>query len=110
MTDGDLELVEVIVSLLVALPAVVVVIRADERRLDAEALARAWPPQSRDAAIFCLYNLGLLGLCLCVIIHFARTRRSFHGTSLGLAWAVAIFVVDVGAQTGVAYAIERLGL
>jgi hypothetical protein len=108
MTDGNLELVQVIVSWVVTLPAVVVVIRADERRLEAEALARAWPPQSRDAAIFGLWNLGVHPLC--VLIHFARTRRSFVGTGLGLAWVVAILLADAGVQSGVALAIERLGL
>jgi hypothetical protein len=109
MTDGNLELVQVIVSWIVTLPAVVVVIRADERRLDADALARAWPPQSRDAAIFGLWNLGVHPLC--VLIHFARTRRSILlGTGLGLAWVLAILLADAGVQTGVAFAIERLGL
>ena len=108
MTDGNLELVQVIVSWAVTLPAVVVVIRTDERRLAADALARAWPPQSRDAAIFGLWNLGVHPLC--VLIHFARTRRSVLGTGLGLAWVVAILLADAGVQTGVALAIERLGL
>lgn len=108
MTDGNLELVQVIVSWVVTLPAVVLVITADERRLKGEALARAWPPQSRDAAIFGLWNLGVHPLC--VLIHFSRTRRSVLGTGLGLAWVVAILLVDAGAQSGVAFAIERLGL
>jgi hypothetical protein len=108
MTDGNLELVQVIVSWVVTLPAVVVVIRTDERRLEAEALARAWPPQSRDAAIFGLWNLGVHPLC--VLIHFARTRRSVVGTGLGLAWVVAILLADAGVQSGVSLAIERLGL
>jgi hypothetical protein len=108
MTAGNLELVQVIVSWVVTLPAVVLVIKADERRLEAEALARAWPPQSRDAAIFGLWNLGVHPLC--VLIHFARTRRSVLGTGLGLAWVVAILLVDAGAQTGVAVAIGWLGL
>lgn len=108
MTDGNLELVQVIVSWLVTLPAVVAVIKADEKRLDAEALARAWPPQSRDAAIFGLWNLGVHPLC--VLVHFARTRRSVLGTGVGLAWVVVILLVDAGAQSGVAFAIARLGL
>jgi hypothetical protein len=108
MTGGDLELVQVIVSWCVTLPAVILVIRADERRLAADALERAWPPQSRDAAIFGLWNLGVHPLC--VLIHFARTRRSVLGTGLGLAWVVAILLVDAGAQTGVATAIGWLGL
>ena len=108
MTAGNLELVQVIVSWIVTLPAVILVIRGDERRLRAEALARAWPPQSRDAAIFGLWNLGVHPLC--VLIRFARTRRSILGTGLGLAWVVAILLVDAGAQSGVAAAIDWLGL
>jgi hypothetical protein len=108
MTDGNLELVQVIVSWVVTLPAVVLVIRADERRLRGEALRRAWPPQSRDAAIFGLWNLGVHPLC--VLIHFARTRRTVLGTGLGLLWVTAILLADAGIQSGVAAAIERLGL
>jgi hypothetical protein len=108
MTDGDLELVQVIVSWVVTLPAVVVVITMDERRLKGEALRRAWPPQSRDAAIFGLWNLGVHPLC--VLIHFARTRRTVLGTGLGLVWVAAILLVDAGVQTGVAAAIAGLGL
>jgi hypothetical protein len=108
MTGGNLELVQVIVSWCVTLPAVIIVIRTDERRLRAEALERAWPPQSRDAAIFGLWNLGVHHLC--VLIHFVRTRRSLLGIGWGLLWFLAIFAADVGAQLGVATAIERLGL
>jgi hypothetical protein len=108
MTDGNLQLVQVIVSWVVTLPAVIVVIRTDERRLKGEALERAWPPQSRDAAIFGLWNMGVHPLC--VLIHFARTRRTLLGTGLGLVWLVAIMLADAGVQTGVAAAIERLGL
>ncbi len=108
MTDGNLQLVQVIVSWVVTLPAVIFVIKADERRLKGEALERAWPPQSRDAAIFGLWNMGVHPLC--VLIHFARTRRTLLGTGLGLVWLVAIMLADAGVQTGVAAAIERLGL
>ncbi len=108
MTDGNLELVQVIISWVVTLPAVVLVIRADERRLKGEALERAWPPQSRDAAIFGLWNLGVHPVC--GLIHFARTRRSVLGTGLGLVWVAAILLADAGVQTGVAAAIEGLGL
>ena len=47
---------------------------------------------------------------LCVLIHFARTRRTVLGTGLGLVWVVAILLVDAGVQTGVAAAIAGLGL
>jgi hypothetical protein len=108
MTEGNLEFVQVLVSMVVTLPAVVLVIIADERRLGEEALARAWPPVSRDAAIFSLFNLGVHPLC--VLIHFARTRRTVVGTLLGLAWLAGILLVDAGAQTGVVAAIKLLRL
>ena len=108
MTPGDLELVQVVVSWAVTLPAVVLVIRIDERRLTGAALERAWPEPSRDAAIFGLWNAGVHPLC--VLIHFARTRRTGPGVLLGLGWLVAILLVDAGVQLGAAAAIERLGL
>jgi hypothetical protein len=108
MTRGNLELVQVITSWAVTLPAVVLVITRDERRLRGEALARAWPPQSRDAAIFGLWNLGVHPLC--VLIHFARTRRTLAGTALGLFWVVVILFADAGAFLVVAAAIDWLGV
>ena len=80
----------------------------DERRLAGARLARAWTPVSRDAAIFGLWLMGVHPLC--ILIHFLRTRRSFGGLLIGLAWLSAV----VGVATGVAFAaetvIERLGL
>ena len=108
MESGNLELVQVVVSWLTTVPAVAFVIVQDERRLTGEALARAWPPVSRDAAIFGLWNLGVH--VLCVLVHFVRTRRSVRGVLLGLGWLTAILAVSAGAQLGVEAAIEGLGL
>jgi hypothetical protein len=108
MTEGNLELVQVVASWLFTLPAVALVIVQDERRLAGEALARAWPPQSRDAAIFGLWNLGVHPLC--VLIHFWRTRRTAYGVVLGLAWFVGILAGGAGVQLGAAAAVEGLGL
>jgi hypothetical protein len=105
---GDLELLQIVVSWAFTLPAVVAIIVIDERRLDGEKLARAWPAPSRDAAIFGLWNLGVHPLC--VLIHFVRTRRGFAGLDLGLFWFGAVAAVDVCAQLGVAAAVGWLGL
>ena len=54
----------------------------DERRLgrvDEEALERAWPRTSRDAAIISLGPLALL-------FHFARTRGVFFRLSKHIGW------------------------
>jgi hypothetical protein len=108
MTPGNLELVDIILSWSVTLPAVAAIIVYDERRLRGPALERAWPPQSRDAAIFGLWNMGVHPLCL--LVHFARTRRSIGGFLVGLGWLVAVCGVDVAARLGVDAVIEALGL
>jgi hypothetical protein len=108
VTGGNLEMVQVIVSLAVTLPGVALIIVRDERRLTGEALERCWPPQSRDAAIFALCNLGVHPLC--ILVHFARTRRPLPGILLGLAWLLALTAVDVGAQEAVLTVIDWLRL
>ncbi|MDP9033732.1 MAG: hypothetical protein M3O50_02920 [Myxococcota bacterium] len=108
MTPGNLELVEILVSWATTLPAAVAVIVWDERHLPGDLLARAWPPVSRDAAIFGTWNLGVHPVC--VLLHFARTRRTFLGTGLGLLWAAAVLCAGAGAELAVATAIEWLGI
>ncbi len=108
MTDGNLELVQVVVSWMVTLPAVVAIIVRDERRLRGVELARAWPPSSRDAAIFGLWNMGIHPFCL--VVHFARTRRSARGAILGLGWLVLVLAAGFGAELGVTEVIGWLSL
>lgn len=108
MTPGNLELVQVVVSWSATLPAVAAIIVRDERRLKGVQLERAWPPVSRDAAIFATWNFGVHHLCL--LLHFARTRRSFFGVLLGIGWLVAVAGIDAGAQIGTEAAIDWLGL
>jgi hypothetical protein len=108
VTPGNLEFVQVLVSWAVTLPAVPLIIVLDERRLRGVELERAWPPASRDAAIFALWNLGLHPLC--VPMHFLRTRRSIAGLVLAVAWLAVIVVADWGARWSVDHAIEALGL
>ena len=67
------------------------IVRRDVRHLDAELLARAWPEPSLWSAVVCFSPL-------CIPIHFIRTRRSFLGVTLGVAWfAGAVVAVDGGA-------------
>jgi hypothetical protein len=108
VTPGTFDVVRIVVSWAVTLPAVALIIVRDERRLRGEELARTWPPQSRDAAVFGLWNLGVHHLC--VLVHFARTRRTPAGAGLGLLWLIAVVAIDVGAQLGAAAAIDWLGM
>ncbi len=108
MNEGNLELVEILASWTVTLPAVATIVVRDERRLTGQKLERAWPPQSRDAAIFGLWLVGIHPLS--VVIHFGRTRRSVWGVLLGLAWLAVVALCALAAELGATAAIEALGL
>jgi hypothetical protein len=105
VSPGNVEVVQIVASWAATLPTVATIIVLDERHLEGEALARAWPPQSRDAAIFGIY-LGVPPFC--VLVHFVRTRRSTLGVVIGLLWFCAVVAINIGAQVGVA--IDWLGL
>ena len=67
------------------------IVRRDVRRLEPPLLSRAWPDPSLWSAVVCFSPL-------CIPIHFVRTRRSFAGVALGVAWfAGAVVAVDGGA-------------
>ena len=108
MTEGNLELVDVLISWAVTLPAVVAIVVYDERRLEGRRLERAWPPVSRDAAIFAGFMMGVHPLC--VLVHFVRTRRSVAGVALGLVLLIAIVVVDSLAILGAREVVAASGL
>jgi hypothetical protein len=108
VTPGNLELLQIVVSWAVTLPAIATIIVLDERRLRGERRDRAWPSSSRDAAIFALWNLGVPHLC--VLIHFARTRRTLGGFAAGLLGLTAVIAIDACAQLVAAQAVDWLGL
>ncbi len=68
----------------ILLPATVV--RRDQRRLNAEQLARTWNAASFWTAVFAFGPL-------CLPVHFAKARRSVAGLALGIFWLVVITVV-----------------
>ena len=86
------EVIELLLSWFVTTTLTFGVVIADERRMSAERLARAWPPSSRDAAIIAF---GVLALP----VHFARTRgrwgsvRGVLGYPLGLFLGLLAMVV-----------------
>jgi hypothetical protein len=105
---GDIELWQIVASWAATLPTVAAIIVYDERRLRGEQRGRAWPPSSRDAAIYALWTLGVHHLC--VPIHFVRTRRTLGGIGLGLVGLAIVVGVDVCAQLATEQAIKMLGL
>jgi hypothetical protein len=93
VTPGNVEFVEVLVSMVVATGMVVAVVLLDERRLPGPELERAWPPGSRDAAFFGAWAVGWPAGCLVLLVHFVKTRWSPRGVDLGCLWAIALYVV-----------------
>jgi hypothetical protein len=109
VTNGNLELLQVLVSWAVTLPSVYAILVLDERRLPGRMLARAWPKVSRDAAIFAIWNIPFL-LLVVPLVHFIRTRRSVRGLLLGVAWVSAVLVANFAAELATVAAVDWLGL
>ena len=110
MTPGNVEFVQVVVSMVVTPAAVALIVRIDEHRLRPAALERAWPPQSRDAAVFGAWQFGTIYGCLALLVHFTRTRASAIGFGLGLLWGLFLLAVDIGAMVLAEAGIDWLGL
>jgi hypothetical protein len=108
VSPGDLEVVQFVVSWVVTVPVFALIVVRDEARLDGEALARAWPPSSRDAAIFGSWLFGVLYGAAGIFVHFAATRRSARGALLGLGAAATLLLLDFAAQFGTAEAVDWL--
>lgn len=103
MTEGNLELVEILVNWVVLGPAAAAIVLRDERRLRPDQRARAWPPVSRDAAIFLMYLLGFTEVCVLAffVVHFVRTRGVAAGLARALPWAFAVVALGTSARFGI---------
>lgn len=109
MTPGNEEFVEVCVTLVLSLVIVVPLLRLDERHLKPAQLERAWPPVSRDAALFATWLL--LGMPqICLLVHAVKTRGWLWGLVPGLFFGFIVTVVIGLAGTGLVTALEALGL
>jgi hypothetical protein len=95
LTSGDLEAYEILTSWAVTLPAVLWILIRDEHRLRDDELARAWPPVSRNAALYTLWSLGLPQLA--VPLHFIRTRQNARGVAVGIGWLAVLVGLQLGA-------------
>jgi hypothetical protein len=81
-----------LVSFAVTIGVTAWILHFDIARLSPERLARAWPTASLWSAIVYFSPL-------CLLIHFAKTRRSLLGLLLGIGWLVVdVAVIEVLAR------------
>ena len=89
MNDGTLDVLEILLSMAIKIPACSWLLRFDARRLARSQPAlfqRTWPPATRLSAIVLFQEVGIW-------IYFWRTRRwSADGFGLGIFWALAYLV------------------
>jgi hypothetical protein len=101
VTPGDAEVFEVLADWAVTLPATILLILRDERRLRDDQLARSWPPSSRYGAILGLWMFGLHPLALA--IHWMKTRANLAGYAIGVLLFVLVEGLGIGAASAVAW-------
>lgn len=93
------EVLEILVAWAVTIAGIAVLVRLDERHLDRERLARAWPPSTFMSALgFVVLGGVLIGAVLALVAHFGRTRRSVWGVVLGLLAAALVFALAVAGM------------
>jgi hypothetical protein len=103
VTPGNLEFVDYVVSLAVGIGGSAAIVLRDERRLTPEQLARAWPPTSRNVALYAFSPF-------CVAVHFVRTRRSWIGFFWGVLWVAVIVGADNALEVVAEHAADWLGV
>jgi hypothetical protein len=87
---GGGEIVMLTLSWVVTNALTFLIVMFDERRMSADKLERAWPPQSRDAAIVMLSVLALP-------VHFAKTRGHLKSISGALGFPLGIVMGLIAA-------------
>jgi ABC-type Co2+ transport system permease subunit len=92
VAESILEVTAILSSAAVSWIVSALVIKRDEKRLDEEMLLRAYPRATFAVSIFLFQQLAIL-------VHFIRTRRSFKGFLLGIAWTIAAFVPTIIVDT-----------
>ncbi|HEY8092001.1 MAG TPA: hypothetical protein VIF09_29270 [Polyangiaceae bacterium] len=112
MTDGNLEFLQVLLSMTVCTGGVALVLKRDERREQRRPRWRpgAWLPSTVDAAILGTFLFSWLYGAPALVIHFARSRWTGLGFLVGVGWAVALVGTDLVAQIAMAETIDWLGL
>ncbi len=81
------EVVLFVLGWMVSTAATFGIVVLDERTMGEAFLERAWPPVSRNAAIYFFGPLALL-------VHFVRTRRNVIGILLGCGAVAVVALVS----------------
>jgi hypothetical protein len=110
MTPGNLEFVQVVATMIVVPSVQAIIVRADERRLSGERLARAWPAVTRDTVVFATWQFGILFGVPALLVWFIRTRQSLAGVLLGIAASAGLLGAALAASLVPEVAVEWLGL
>jgi hypothetical protein len=109
VTPGNVEFVQVLVSMTVETSGVAAFLYADGRVRPTRRRPARWLPATREAAVLGAFLFGALYGGPALIIHFVKSRGAL-GLVLGLLCAVTVVSVDVVAELGAAAAIDWLGL
>jgi hypothetical protein len=117
VTDGDVEFIEVLVSMVVCTGGISAILLGDEHRQARRhrlpshrsvpgswISPHAWLRSTRDAAILGTFLFSWLYGCPAVIVYFTKSRWSREGFLYGLLWAIVLFAANAGALI----AIEQL--
>jgi hypothetical protein len=79
------SVIDVVLQIALSVTLTAWVVRRDMRRAPPERLLRAWNEASFWSAVVAFGPL-------CIPVHFVRTRRSFAGLAIGVAWMTAVMV------------------
>lgn len=109
MTPGNVEFVQVLVSMTVETGGVAAFLYADRRLRPTRRRPTRWLPATSEAAVLGAFLFGVLYGGPALMIHFAKSRGAL-GLVLGLLCAVTVVTVDIGAELGAAATIDWLGL
>jgi hypothetical protein len=109
VTPGNVEFVQVVVSMTVCTGVVAAILHGDDRFARRRTRC-TWLPSTRDAAILGTFLFSWLYGAPAVLIHFVKSRWSLGGVGLGLFWALLLLSADFAAQLGALAAIDLLGL
>jgi hypothetical protein len=109
VTPGNLEFVQVLVSMTVETGGVAAFLFADRRIRPARRRPTRWLPATEEAAVLGAFLFGPLYGVPALLIHFTKSRGAL-GLPLGALCALAVLSVDVGLEEGAAALIDQLGL
>jgi hypothetical protein len=110
VTPGNVEFVQVVVSMTSCTGTIAAILHVDGRRFAARRGEHTWLPATIEGAVLGTFLFSWLYGCPALLIHFTKSRWSLGGLGLGAFWAAVLFGADLGAQIAALGAIDWLGL